>query len=146
MLKYLHQIANSGKGLLRLRQQLVRGYRSTIFLCFFSSNIMFGKDAPSNFDLLYGVDLDNNQIGGCREIEAATTENDDVRQEAVFRDIRSPFFSDRIANRTMKKYFLFSLSIVIWTNLFCRLHLENENVDFTENYWPFNRWKIMKYI
>ena len=59
---------------------------------------MFGKDAPSNFDLLYGVDLDNNQIGGCREIEAATTENDDVRQEAVFRDIRSPFFRDRIAN------------------------------------------------
>ena len=45
---------------------------------------MFGKDAPSNFDLLYDVDLDNNQIGGCREIEAATTEDgDDVRQEAV---------------------------------------------------------------
>ena len=59
---------------------------------------MFGKDAPSNFDLLYGVDLDNNQIGGCREIEAATTEDGvDVRQEAVFQDIRSPF-SDRIAN------------------------------------------------
>ena len=43
---------------------------------------MFGKDAPSNFDLLYDVDLDNNQIGGCREIEAATTV-EDVRQEAV---------------------------------------------------------------
>ena len=42
---------------------------------------MFGKDAPSNFDLLYGVDLDNNKIGGCREIEAASTE--DGRREAV---------------------------------------------------------------
>ena len=68
---------------------------------------MFGKDAPSNFDLLYGVDLDNNQIGGCREIEAATTENDDVRQEAV-----SEIFahhSSAIGLRTMKKYFLFFL-------------------------------------
>ena len=67
---------------------------------------MFGKDAPSNFDLLYGVDLDNNQIGGCREIEAATTEDgDDVRQEAV-----SKIFAHHsaIGLRTMKKYFLFS--------------------------------------
>ena len=66
---------------------------------------MFGKDAPSNFDLLYDVDLDNNQIGGCREIEAATTV-EDVRQEAV-----SEIFAHHsaIGLRTMKKYFLFSL-------------------------------------